>query len=553
MSRKTILCLLLIFSCLALPSVAQDTPSTKSLGTTYLPLDHWAYPVLDRAIAMGALPTQFAGQRPWTRIAIAKLLAERRARPDLYANDTESFSMIVSLEREFAPELQSLTDGHVKSAELEQVYGRVQGIQGTPLRDSYHFGQTIVNDFGRPYGDGINGVLGASGHAEMGAFAIQLQGEFEHGASIDGYSSATLHTLGVKDFLASPILPNNNEKDRGALLDSYVSATWKKLYVSFGKESQWWGPGESGAMLMSNNAEPLLMLKVDLAEPITLPWILRYLGPMRLQLFNAKLDGHMYPLRPYLHGEKFSFMPTKNLELGFTRTTVWAGVGHPITLHSFLKTYLSTGDQPSSDLPQFDPGDRRGGFDVNYKVPGLRNWLTVYVDSLVDDDPSPLAAPNRAAFHPGFYLSHVPGLAKLDFRAEGAYTELPTETDRGGFFFYANGIYKDGYTEKGLLLGDWVGRDGKGGQVSSTYWLTPERTVQVYWRDHMIATDFLPGGGRQNDIGANLNVALGGHLRAAANVQYETYNIPLVAAGVKSNTSVGVTISYWPERHGQSK
>jgi hypothetical protein len=212
------------------------------------------------------------------------------------------------------------------------------------------------------------------------------------------------------------------------------------------------------------------------------------------------------------------------------------------------KTYFSVGDQPSSANPLLDPGDRRGGFDVRYRVPGLRNWLTIYTDSFVDDDPSPLNAPNRAAFHPGFYVSHFPGLEKLDFRAEGAYTQLPTEPNDQGYFFYTNTNYRDGYTQEGLLLGDWVGREGKGGELSSTYWLAPDRTVKVYWRAHMVATDFIPGGARQNQFGSDIQYAVNPHWQLGAMVQYENYKIPLLAAGRQSDRTVGLTVSYWPHR-----
>ncbi len=56
-----------------------------------------------------------------------------------------------------------------------------------------------------------------------------------------------------------------------------------------------------------------------------------------------------------------------------------------------------------------DPGARFGAFDFTYRLPFLRNWLTLYSDSEVHDDVSPIDAPRRAAIRPGLYLSHVPG------------------------------------------------------------------------------------------------------------------------------------------------
>src|SRR5881396_4332845 len=45
---------------------------------------------------------------------------------------------------------------------VESVYARVAGISGKPLTDGYHFGQTIINDYSRPYQEGVNSADGFS-------------------------------------------------------------------------------------------------------------------------------------------------------------------------------------------------------------------------------------------------------------------------------------------------------------------------------------------------------------------------------------------------------
>ena len=40
---------------------------------------------------------------------------------------------------------------------LDSVYAGITGISGTPLTDGYHFGETIVNNYGRPFEHGANG------------------------------------------------------------------------------------------------------------------------------------------------------------------------------------------------------------------------------------------------------------------------------------------------------------------------------------------------------------------------------------------------------------
>ena len=73
---------------------------------------------------------------------------------------------------------------------VESVYSVARGISGTPLRDSYHLGSTIVNDYGRPYSNGFNNYSGASGYASFGRFLLYVRGEFQGAPSTAGYSPA---------------------------------------------------------------------------------------------------------------------------------------------------------------------------------------------------------------------------------------------------------------------------------------------------------------------------------------------------------------------------
>src|SRR6185369_7357186 len=125
-----------------------------------------------------------------------------------------------------------------------------------------------------------------------------------------------------------------------------------------------------------------------------------------------------------------------------------------------------------------DPGDRRGGVDVRYRIPGLRDWLTLYSDSYCDDDPSPLAAPRRAAINPGLFLTRVPGVSRLDLRVEAPST-TPLGWDQGGQFIYFNNQYHSSNTNYGKLLGNSVGRDGRAVQGWATYHLSARDKVEL--------------------------------------------------------------------------
>ena len=75
------------------------------------------------------------------------------------------------------------------------------------------------------------------------------------------------------------------------------------------------------------------MVRLVNPEPFHLPSILRIFGPVRVDQFFGRLEGHPYVPRPFEYGQKLSFKPVPFLELGFARTVEIGGQGsgNPLT------------------------------------------------------------------------------------------------------------------------------------------------------------------------------------------------------------------------------
>src|SRR5579863_5119016 len=164
--------------------------NSSSRGSPYVELDSWIYPALERLAALGYINSEFLGMRPWTRSECAELVEE--AGDNLRAervDSSEANQLYDALLKEFRNESEVSTAGTEPSAHLESVYAGATNITGKPLNNSYHFGQTIINNFGRPYEQGFNSVNGFSGWSTAGRFTIYTRGEFQHAPSASGYSS----------------------------------------------------------------------------------------------------------------------------------------------------------------------------------------------------------------------------------------------------------------------------------------------------------------------------------------------------------------------------
>ena len=177
--------------------------------------------------------------------------------------------------------------------------------------------------------------------------------------------------------------------------------------------------------------------------------------------------------------------------------------------------------------------------------------MTVYTDSLVHDDVSPISAPRRAGLHPGIYLARVPGVEHLDLRVEGADTEPTSHYAPDGIpinhgqFLYYEGLQEQGPTNKGFLP-DWVGREGEGGQAWLTYHLSPKEEIQFSYRRAKAAKVFLPGGTTQDDYEGEVRKRIGKDIEVHGWVQYENWKAPIYMTGQQSDTTAAAQITWYP-------
>ena len=180
----------------------------------------------------------------------------------------------------------------------------------------------------------------------------------------------------------------------------------------------------------------------------------------------------------------------------------------------------------------------------------MRNWLTLYTDSFIHDDTSPIDAPRQAAIRPGLYLSHFPRAPRLDLRVEAADTDPDTGRSIQGAYLFAEFIQRQGYTNKGFLLGDAIGRESKGGQAWLTYHLSPAEQVQLSYRNANAPQYFMPGGTTQNLVSLAAVKRLRPNLEARGFVQYERWAAPIYQPGQHTDvTASGQLTWYMPFDH----
>jgi len=521
---------------------AQSGPATeggagRTRGPVFVPSDSWIYPALLRLAALGYISHQAAGIRPWTRAECLRQVLEARrtlSGDRSPASSREAAQLIDALYAEFKPDGSGNT-----FVEIESLYTRGLAIAGKPLVDGYNFGQTVIDDYGRPEAQGFNTIAGISAEAGAGRFSAYVRAEYWNSPSFTS-PAASLQPL---DPQIEPVLPGAvSGVSRLEPMEYYVGVQLGKWSLTAGKQELWWGPGVSGPLSFSDNAPPFYSFRVTTSSPLALPGVLRKLGSFLVDLVGGELSGHNLPPRPLMNGQKFTWIPFSGLELGFTRWSLFGGAGtRPFTLGTVWRNFTANGATFGNAV---DPGDRKSGFDFLWRPPLPGAPFTLYADFYADDEPNPLTNLTRSGFAPGIYVPKLPVLPKWDLRVEVPSMRM-VGTDQGGTFLYWNNVYRDANTNEGYLLGSWVGRDGRGLFLQSTWWRSARSKIDFGYRQNRIGSAFLPGGGSQDDAWTAAAFHPAPHWTVEAKVQYERYFIPLLG-GIRRDVAASLELDYAP-------
>jgi Capsule assembly protein Wzi len=572
-------------------------PRRDILGSAYIPVDSIVYPMALRLYSMGYLDTAFILMRPWTRQSLLHML-EKSSPAIIAGGNDQAIDLLAKLDNYLAAEgaEDATTEVHFDRGNVygvQQLYTRVMGISGQTLRDSYHLGQTIAQDYGRPYEPGFNNITGFATLNEWWRLSLYVRGEYQYAPASYGYSINPSpcnpnSPIGLVERLSaideveycSPYNANQATIPSGSistvstfrLQEATLSFHLLGMEISGGKSDSWDGPGLGSAMIWSNNAENIYAFRINRVEPLYIPWVSKVMGPLRYDFFVGSVQGHTSPNAPWLHSETFSFAPTSNFQFAFSRTVIWGGHGHgclepdgsidpcnqPITLHTFFHSFFSFNDTSGAQKYSVnDPGARYSSFSFSYRLPFVRHHLLLYLDSISHDDVSPISAPRRAAYRPGIFLSQFPGLPKFDLRVEAANTDCSTTACTGGTLNYWEAVQKQGYTNKGFIMGDWIGREAIGGQAWLTYHLSANEWVQFEYLTKRTHNDFIPGGVTQNQYQIDVVKRLAKDVELNAWVQLERWKAPIYILkennGANFDNVVAVQVTWYPKLRNDVK
>lgn len=268
-----------------------------------------------------------------------------------------------------------------------------------------------------------------------------------------------------------------------------------------GYVDHWWGPGNSGTLLLSTSARPMpkIGFKRLEAHPIDFP-VLRWLGPWRFDVFVGDEGKRRDYNNAKVIAMRFDFAPAPGLEIGLNRALQLCGEGRPCGLKTIGKALTGFGNADNTGTIN-EPGNQIAGFDLSYTT-RIGPVTARFYGEMEAEDEDNIIIDKYARLAGAKFSGPVGGNgASWELGAEWTDTyawELTTGNRYPGII-YRNFIYFDGFTYRDRPIGHSIDTDSKLLSVDAAFTDTKNRRLYGSFRraklnvsgmsDHHVSTN----------------------------------------------------------------
>lgn len=245
---------------------------------------------------------------------------------------------------------------------------------------------------------------------------------------------------------------------------SYLAYQFAGWTFSINTLDQWWGPGHSSSLMLSNNARPVPNIGIARSTAVASEsqW-LSWLGPWYFSAQMGQLEGNRAVPRARLWRTRFTFKPIDGLELGASWSAMWGGEGQPNDFSDFVDI-ITFRKECVSDVVTCDPelvttkGNHIAGFDAKYTFQLFNTPTSIYAQRIGEDAKDGINVTDNANL---FGLSTYVYGARVYI--ENSDTNIACIGDGNTITncYYEHSIYTDGYRRYDRAIGSTFDSDAK--------------------------------------------------------------------------------------------
>ncbi|MDO8426483.1 MAG: capsule assembly Wzi family protein [Deltaproteobacteria bacterium] len=393
-----------------------------------IPAGSGIYGELERLEVKGLLKSSMLSTKPFTRIEGARLAGEAEFNWEVLPEGNkkgQAGEIIKRLKGEFGGESSSPA---MFIKPIDGPYAKFLYSASSP-----HF--TDINNNGDRFSEGMNLRAGFSLNAGF-------------------FDSVALNF--------TPEYRLDEGGSRGRLLYGYLNVDLSGLLIEAGRDSQWWGPGFHGDLLITNNARPFDMVKLTTARPVVLPWVFGRLGLFKPTAFLTRLEEDRDFPKANLFGMRLDFKPTPRFQFGLSRVFMFGGKGRGgLDAGDWLNVLIAS-DSAEHSASAID-GNQIASIDASYVYVNKNSYIPfsgvkLYTEWGAEDSSGDTKTPSGRANMYGAFIDEPFRLEDIDFRIEWANT---ARSARYGPQWYTHWKYTTGYTYEGNVIGHHMGSDAR--------------------------------------------------------------------------------------------
>ncbi|MBF7073367.1 capsule assembly Wzi family protein [Glaciecola sp. MH2013] len=256
---------------------------------------------------------------------------------------------------------------------------------------------------------------------------------------------------------------NYHEGGNKNLDNSFLAYQFGDWNLRAGAIDQWWGPGQSSSLILSNNARPIPTLAFSRSSAVASksPW-LSWLGPWYLTSQIGRLEDNREVPDTNLLLNRFTFSPIKRLEIGASWAVMWGGQGNPsgfdtlIDVITFQEVCLGRESCTKDELSK--AGNHLAGYDIKYSFDIFERPVSIYAQRIGEDSKSGIRITDNANL---FGVSTYFGSTKVYLETSDTNISCSGDNDTSVNCFYENGTYTSGYRYYDRVIGSTFDSDAK--------------------------------------------------------------------------------------------
>jgi hypothetical protein len=418
-------------------------PASAGGASSNIDLDSPIYRQIEKLNGFGILDSLVQGLRPISRTEAARLIAEGESNlPRLEGEGREMCEEILLDLRQKIGAVVETAGGRASPFEFEPVAsarGRFVHLDGVPRnydRDVFLAGGAkafgfIGGDL-RPLG---GGVIHKSGSEGTPLLENNEGTVYRRGANGELIWTTEAGLFSLLRGVVEPQFLVERSNATFRLRKGYLKLGGGGLELEAGRDANWFGPGDRGALTLTDNARNFNIVKLSSPEPIDIGWIRQYLGFVKYSFILSRFEetGEGRTLRrPYFIGIKLAVKPASWVEIGGNFARQEGGPG--FSGDPSVQDYVFGGGYTNHS-------NSISGLDLRFRLPWLRG-TEIYGEFAGED--SAKFWPILESYIGGIFIPRLTPSGRDDFRFEYFW---------GHAALYSDGKFPSGYTYHGLSPG----------------------------------------------------------------------------------------------------